>query len=140
MIEKRLKKRMIRKYFSVLTVIITMLIMLFGTLTAKEMSPDKLAKKIHAYFSKKIAADGPGAAVLVVKEGKVILRKSYGMANLELGVPMKPEMVFRIGSITKQFTAASILMLIEEGRISLNDEMNENVTNLSDVEILTSRI
>src|SRR3954462_5261079 len=56
-------------------------------------------------------ADEPGAAVLVAKDGKVLLSRGYGMANLELGVPLRPQMVFRIGSITKQFTAVAILKL-----------------------------
>jgi len=116
---------MIKKKFTLLVAIITTVLLSFGTLRSGDISPEKLAEEIDGYFSKKIAADGPGAAVLAVKEGKVILRKAYGMANLELGVPMKPEMVFRIGSITKQFTAASILMLVEEGRISLNDEITK---------------
>ncbi|HPF65070.1 serine hydrolase [Lentimicrobium sp.] len=67
----------------------------------------------------------PGATVLVAKNGEVIYRKAFGMANLELGVPMKPEMVFEIGSITKQFTAVSILMLMEQGKLSLNDDITK---------------
>lgn len=58
--------------------------------------------------------DNPGAAVVVVKSGQVIFRKGYGMANLELQVPMKPEMVFRLASVTKQFTAVAIMMLVEQ--------------------------
>jgi CubicO group peptidase (beta-lactamase class C family) len=66
---------------------------------------------------------GPGAAVIVMKEGQVLLRKGYGKANLELDVPVEPPMVFRIGSITKQFTAVCILMLLEEGKLLLQDEI-----------------
>jgi D-alanyl-D-alanine carboxypeptidase len=54
-------------------------------------------------------------------EGNEVLRKGYGMADLELGVPVRPEMVFRIGSVTKQFTAVGIMKLIERGEISLED-------------------
>lgn len=67
----------------------------------------------------------PGATVLVAKNGKVVYRKAFGMANLELNVPMKPEMVFEIGSITKQFTAVSILMLMEQGKLSLTDDITK---------------
>jgi CubicO group peptidase (beta-lactamase class C family) len=112
---------MIKKNLTVLTVIMITLLMSFGIESANDRSSKKLAEEIDLFFSEKIAVDGPGASVLVVKEGKIILRKGYGLANLELGVPMNPEMVFRIGSITKQFTAAGILMLAEEGKISLND-------------------
>ncbi len=66
-------------------------------------------------------ADAPGAAVIVVREGRVLYRGARGMANLELDVPLQPDNVFRVGSITKQFTAAAILLLADEGRLSLSD-------------------
>jgi CubicO group peptidase (beta-lactamase class C family) len=69
------------------------------------------------------AADQPGAAALVARNGEVVLRKGYGMANLELGVPMAPDMVFEVGSVTKQFTAAAILMLQEQGKLRVEDEI-----------------
>jgi len=56
-------------------------------------------------------ADGPGAAVIVVRDNKVLFRSASGMADMELGVPLSPDNVFRLGSITKQFTAAGILLL-----------------------------
>jgi D-alanyl-D-alanine carboxypeptidase len=68
-------------------------------------------------------AAGPGAAVIVARGGQVLLRKAYGTADLELGVPMRTDHVFRVGSITKQFTAVAILMLMEEGKLSLDDEI-----------------
>ncbi|MBL8190382.1 MAG: beta-lactamase family protein, partial [Acidobacteria bacterium] len=67
----------------------------------------------------------PGAAVIAVKDGQVVFRKGYGMANMELGVAIEPDMIFRIGSITKQFTAVSILMLMEQGKLSLSDEITK---------------
>ncbi len=70
-------------------------------------------------------ADRPGAAVIVVRDGRTLFRKAAGMADLELGVPLQPDMVFRLGSITKQFTATSILMLVEEGKLSLQDPIEK---------------
>ena len=72
-------------------------------------------------------SDRPGAAVIVVKDGQTFFRKAYGMADLELGVPLQPDMVFRLGSITKQFTAAAILMLAEEGKLSLQDPIEKHL-------------
>ncbi|HEX2081359.1 MAG TPA: serine hydrolase [Longimicrobium sp.] len=68
-------------------------------------------------------ANQPGAAVLVARDGRVLMRKAYGAASLELGVPLRPEHVFRVGSITKQFTAVALLMLVDEGKVSLDDEL-----------------
>ncbi|MEO6407037.1 MAG: serine hydrolase [Ferruginibacter sp.] len=71
--------------------------------------------------------NGPGAVALVAKNGKTIYRKAFGKANLELDVMMKPENVFELGSITKQFTAVSILMLEEQGKLSTNDEITKYI-------------
>lgn len=68
---------------------------------------------------------GPGAAVLVAKKDQVIYQKAFGMANLELDVPLKPGHVFRIGSITKQFTCAAIMQLEEQGKLSLQDDLTK---------------
>lgn len=62
----------------------------------------------------------PGVAALVVKDGRPLLRKAYGMANVELGVPVRPEHVFRIGSTTKLFTATAIMLLVDDGKIALD--------------------
>ena len=84
-----------------------------------------LAAQIDDLLTASFQPDAPGAAVIVVRDGNVILRKGYGMANLELGVPVEPEMVFRLGSVAKQFTAMAILMLSEEGKLALTDEITE---------------
>lgn len=83
------------------------------------------AAAMDAVLKAAYPADQPGAAAIVVRDGKVLFRKAYGMANLELGVPLQPDMVFRLGSITKQFTAVAILMLAEEGRLSLSDPVEK---------------
>ncbi|WP_420572408.1 serine hydrolase [Kordia sp.] len=68
-----------------------------------------------------------GATVLVAKDGKTIYKKGFGKANVELDIAMMPEHVFEIGSITKQFTAIGILMLLEEGKLSLDDEITKYI-------------
>lgn len=88
-------------------------------------SDNLLMQTIDDLIQETYKATEPGAAVIVVKDGKVIFRKGHGMANLELGVPVEPDMVFRIGSITKQFTAVAILMLVEQGKLSLNDSISK---------------
>jgi len=70
-----------------------------------------LESKVDALLTAKYKANEPGATALITKNNEVIYRKAFGKANLELDVAMKPEHVFEIGSITKQFTAISILML-----------------------------
>jgi CubicO group peptidase (beta-lactamase class C family) len=94
---------------------------------AHKVYPQDINKNIDEMIRKQYLPDGPGTAVLAAKEGEVIYRKAFGMANLELGVPMQPEMVFEIGSMTKQFTAVSILMLMEQGKLSLDDEITKYI-------------
>ena len=71
----------------------------------------------------------PGAALIVRRNGKTLFRKGYGMANLELGVKVEPDMAFRLGSITKQFTAVAVLMLAEQGKLSLQDEIGKYISD-----------
>jgi CubicO group peptidase (beta-lactamase class C family) len=65
--------------------------------------------------------DVPGAAVLVVRDGEPLVRRSYGLADLARGTKVTPATNFRLASVTKQFTAAAILLLAEEGRLGLDD-------------------
>jgi len=78
---------------------------------------------IDAMLSERYKPDEPGAAVIVCQEGAIVFRKGYGLANLELNVPIEPHMVFRIGSVTKQFTAVAILLLYEEGKLDLQEPL-----------------
>jgi CubicO group peptidase (beta-lactamase class C family) len=72
----------------------------------------------------------PGLALTVVQNGKNIKTSAYGQANIELNVPVTPESVFEIGSITKQFTAAAILLLAQDGKLSVNDNIGRHLRNL----------
>lgn len=84
-----------------------------------------VARQIDALLTDTFKPDEPGAAVIVVKDGKTLLRKGYGMADVEKKVAIQPGDVFRIGSMTKQFTAVAILMLEEEGKLSVKDEITK---------------
>lgn len=84
-----------------------------------------LEQQVDAILSEQYEHQGPGATALIYKDGEVIYRKGFGYANLELGVKMQPEHVFEIGSITKQFTAIAILMLEEQGKLKVEDEITK---------------
>ncbi len=81
--------------------------------------------KIDSLLQKKYPSNAPGATFLISKNGNIIYEKAFGLANLELNVPMKTNNVFEIGSMTKQFTAISILMLMEKGKLDLDDEITK---------------
>jgi D-alanyl-D-alanine carboxypeptidase len=80
-----------------------------------------ITQQIDAAVAPFYKADAPGAVVLVTKDGKVLLRKGYGMADVAAKLPLHPDASLRIGSVTKQFTAVAILLLMEEGKLSLSD-------------------
>jgi CubicO group peptidase (beta-lactamase class C family) len=67
----------------------------------------------------------PGLSLLVVKGGKIIRADGFGLANVELQVPVKPETVFQSGSVGKQFTATAVMMLVEAGKIGLDDPLTK---------------
>jgi len=66
----------------------------------------------------------PGVAVAVVKDGKIVKAEGYGLANIELNVPVRPDSVFKIGSLSKQFISAGILILAQQGKLSLDDPVS----------------
>lgn len=72
----------------------------------------------------------PGASVLVVKDGVAVVRRSYGLANLEDGTLATPATNYRLASVTKQFTAAAILLLVEDGRLAIDDPVRKWLPSL----------
>lgn len=95
--------------------------------TSNEVFTKNTEAEIDAIFNEEYPANSPGAAILIAKDDKVLYRKAFGMANLELGVHMKPENVFQLASITKQFTGVAILMLAEQGKLNLNDSLSKYI-------------
>ncbi len=71
----------------------------------------------------------PGTAVAVIKNGKVIKMEGYGLASVEFGVPTTTETVFEIGSVSKQITAAAIMLLVEDGKINLDEKISKYLPN-----------
>jgi len=96
-----------------------LLLLISGTLRSEAQVPADLDTYMQQHYPPK----GAGAVILIAQHGQVKAEKAYGMANLELNVPMDIDSVFRIGSITKQFTAVAILQLEEKGLLKLDDDI-----------------
>ena len=90
-------------------------------------SQNKLPAFIDSLMSLEIKASEPGGVVLVAKNGAIVYKKAFGMAQMELQVPMQEDMIFYIGSNTKQFTAVCILQLYERGKLQLNDTIGKYI-------------
>ncbi len=84
-----------------------------------------LAERIDAAIAPYYKADGPGATVIVMRDGQPLLRKAYGMADVAAKVPLRADSALRLGSITKQFTATAILMLADEGKLAVSDPITK---------------
>jgi CubicO group peptidase (beta-lactamase class C family)/dienelactone hydrolase len=79
---------------------------------------------IDAYVNEQVRAHGyPGLSLAIVREGKIVLAKGYGKRSVEDGSPVEPETMFAVGSLTKQFVCACILLLAEEGKLSVDDKV-----------------
>jgi CubicO group peptidase (beta-lactamase class C family) len=97
-------------------------------------SDELLKSKVDKLFAQWDRADSPGCALAIVKDGKIIYERGYGMANLENGIPITPmhKSVFDIASTSKQFTAAAVLLLSQQGKLSLDDNVRKYVPELPD--------
>jgi CubicO group peptidase (beta-lactamase class C family) len=89
---------------------------------AQEIISDKVDEYIKAEMQKQRI---PGLSLAVIKDGRIILAKGYGLANVEHQVPVKPETIFQSGSVGKQFTATAVMILVEEGKIVLDESISK---------------
>ncbi len=89
------------------------------------LNTEPITQQLNQIGATYYKADQPGASIIVVKDGKVLLRKGYGLANVEKQEALKADHVMRLGSISKQFTAVGILQLVEDGKIALDDPVTK---------------
>jgi CubicO group peptidase (beta-lactamase class C family) len=95
--------------------------------SAEPESDETVAARIDQIMAESYQAGKPGAAILVARKGDVILKKGYGLANLEHGVPVTPGTVFRLASVTKIFTATGILLLANQEKLDLEDDIRRHL-------------
>jgi CubicO group peptidase (beta-lactamase class C family) len=115
-----------RTHYRLILLILSISLGLCSNLQAIEAKPDPAAgPSIDALIAKHIVENGAGVAILAARDGKIIFEKGYGLADVENHVPVTPGTKFRIGSITKQFTAAAILRLQEAGKLRTTDLLSK---------------
>ena len=88
---------------------------------------NQLEKSIDSLVATQFRSNEPGLSILIARKDTILYKKAFGSANIELNVTMQPDMIFRIGSITKQFTAIGISQLVEQGKISLQDSIQKYI-------------
>ncbi|MBS1529918.1 MAG: serine hydrolase [Bacteroidetes bacterium] len=90
------------------------------------------ARSIDSLVAPQFGGNQPGISILIAKKGQIIYQKAFGSADIELNVPMQPNDIFKIGSITKQFTAVAILQLAEQGKLRLDDPIQKYIPDYPD--------
>ncbi|MGA9075604.1 MAG: serine hydrolase domain-containing protein [Candidatus Sulfotelmatobacter sp.] len=99
---------------------------------ADSSAQEELTDKVDRVFAEWNTTSSPGCALAVVKDDHVVYEHGYGMANLELGIAITPQSVFDIGSVSKQITAMAILLLAQEHRLSLDDDIRKYLPEMPD--------
>jgi CubicO group peptidase (beta-lactamase class C family) len=100
--------------------------------TLAQNNQDGLATKVDKLFADVDKPDSPGAAIAVIKDGAVVYKRGYGIANLEYSVPITPSTVFHVASVSKQFTAFAVTLLANQGKLSLDDDIRKHLPEVPD--------
>lgn len=96
--------------------------------------PANFTEQVDAIFKEIDTQSHPGCSVGIIEKGQVIYQKGFGLANMELDIPLDGSHVHRIASVSKQFTAMAVLLLADEGKISLEDDIREHIPGLREYE------
>jgi CubicO group peptidase (beta-lactamase class C family) len=91
-----------------------------------------LTERVDKIFEKWNRTDSPGCALSVMKDGRIVYRHGYGMADLDHNVTITPSTIFHVASMSKQFTAASILLLAQQGKLLLDDDVRKYIPEMPD--------
>jgi CubicO group peptidase (beta-lactamase class C family) len=103
-----------------------------ATLSAQTAPPTDSAAAVDRIFANWNTRQTPGCAVGIARNGQTLLERAYGMANLEYDVPNTPSTIFEAGSVSKQFTAAAVALLAQQGKLSLDDDIRTHLAELPD--------
>jgi CubicO group peptidase (beta-lactamase class C family) len=104
-----------------------------GRIHAQEPQATSLERRVDSLFASYTQGATPGVAIAVVRDGRMLLSKGYGLASLEHRVPITPATVFDVASVSKQFTGLAVAMLVEQGRVKLTDDIRKYIPELGDV-------
>jgi CubicO group peptidase (beta-lactamase class C family) len=117
--------------FVKLTVIVSIVLAVSGACRGQSLTPD-VARQVDGVFAKWDRTDSPGCALGVYRDGRIVYKRGYGMEDLNEDVKITPSTVFHVASMSKQFTAASIVLLAQQGKLSLDDDVRKYIPELPD--------
>src|SRR2546426_157567 len=109
---------------------IALMLLALAVAFAQETREKSQQEQVDKLFARWDKPDSPGCALAIIKNGQVIYKRGYGMADLERAVPITTTSVFDVGSISKQFTAMSIALLMKQGKLSLDDDIRKYIPEI----------
>jgi len=98
-----------------------------GTALAQTITTEELGNRIDTIAKQMLSRPVAGISIAVARDGQVVIARGYGVANLEHSVPVTPETVFHIASISKNILAGVVLQLVDQGRLGLDDDVTKYV-------------
>ena len=125
-----MKRSQLRIRFALVAVIVFALQAATFAGSATQGEQDPRSDKVDKLFTQWDKPDSPGCELAVIKDGQIVYKRGYGMANLEHNIPMSPASIMDTGSVSKQFTAMAIALLAEQGKLSLDDDVRKYVSEI----------
>lgn len=108
------------------------LLIIFCSFALASAQENKITTEVDKIFAQYDRPDSPGCALSVIKDGNIIYKRGYGVADLDHDIPIVPGSVFHVASVSKQFTAFSILLLAQQGKLSLDDQVRKHIPEVPD--------
>jgi len=115
------------------SLILVLISIVIAAKTFAQSLPDSTITKINKLFTQWDKGNSPGCAVAIVRNDSILFAKGYGMANLEYSIPIQPQTIFHMASVSKQFTAFSIVLLAKQGKLQLDDDIHKYLSWFPDL-------
>jgi CubicO group peptidase (beta-lactamase class C family) len=119
-----------RKHISAIPLVV---LISFPVILFAQSLPDSMISKIDNLFKQWDNPNTPGCAIAIIRNDSILYKKGYGSANLEYGIPISPETIFHMASVSKQFTAFSIVLLEKQGKLKLDDDIRKYLSWFPDM-------
>jgi CubicO group peptidase (beta-lactamase class C family) len=119
--------------YPILRLILIISLSLSVTAKAQNQTPENVTARVDKVFAQWDKPDSPGCALAVIKDGNIIYKRGYGIANLDYDIPITPSTPFHVASVSKQFTATAIALLAREGKLSLDDDIRKYIPEVPDL-------
>src|SRR5436190_14635780 len=138
LIPPRRESHMNRKLPQMGLTCLALVIFAVNNVTGAQPSQDKkesIPEKVNKVFVTWDDSGSPGCELAVIKDGQIVYKRGYGMANLEHSIPMSPASIMDTGSVSKQFTAMAIALLAEQGKLALDDDVRKYLPEIPRYEV-----